>query len=143
MHKRLIIAAILAIIGFITTIVTPRILASFDETKSVGQRILELSEDIVEYGENKNHDVLRFIDDNHSDKYKNYSLGLDILAYGSTAAGFLLAFLSMLKLEHKYAHYIVWVVCLLTIAVKLTFMIAGIALVVFIVLAALALSGGN
>lgn len=141
-HKKLTLAAVFSILSVITIIVTPSVLNSLNETKSVGQHILELSDEIKQSRDGGKLKLDSLSLDYHSKKYKRLSIALDIVAFGSLAAAFILSFLSMLKKEHKYAHYIIWLVCAVTIAIKLTFMIAGIALLVFIVIAAFTLSGG-
>ena len=141
-HKKLTLAAVLSIVSVITIIITPSVLNSLNETKSVGQHIIELRDEIKQSrdGDELNLDSLSL--DYHSKKYKRLSITLDIVGFGSLAAAFILAFISMLNNEHKYAHYIIWLVCVIAIGIKLTFMIAGAALLVVIIIAALALSGG-
>jgi hypothetical protein len=140
--KRLITAAILSIIGLVTILVTPKVLSSFNETKSIGQHIVDLHDDFKNAKENEDYDFSNFTSDYHSDTYKNWYLTLDIIAYGSLAFAFVLGFISMLKSDHKYAHYVVWVVCIVAIGIKLTFLFAGVALVVRIVVAALGMLNG-
>ena len=141
-YKKLVLAASLSIISVITILLTPTILGSLNETKSVGQHILELSEDIKKARDGQElKDFGSLSLDYHSKKYKNWSLALDIVAYGSLAAAFILSFISMLNNEHKFAHYIIWLVCIIGIAIKLTMLFAGAVLLVVIIVAALALSG--
>jgi len=141
-HKKLTLAAVLSIVSVITIIITPSVLNSLNETKSVGQHIIELSDEIKQSRDGGELSLDSLSLDYHSKKYKSLSITLDSVAFGSLAAAFILAFISMLNNEHKYAHYIIWLVCVIAIGIKLTFMIAGAALLVVIIIAALALSGG-
>ena len=141
-YKRLITAAVFSIIGLITILITPKVLSSFNETKSVGQHIIELHDDFKNAKENDDYDFSNFTSDYHSTAYKNWSLGLDIIAYGSLAMAFILGFISMLKSDHKYAHYVVWAACIIAIGIKLTFLFAGAALLILIVVAAIGMLNG-
>lgn len=142
-HYRLITAAILSVVGVISIISTPKILSSFNETKSLGQHILELSDDIKKAKDGHDlKDITSLSLDYHSKKYKNWSTALDIISYGSIGIAFILAFISMIKADHRYGHYIVWLVCIIGIAIKLTMMFAGAALLVVIIIAAVAIANG-
>jgi hypothetical protein len=141
-YKRLITAATWSIIGLVTILITPKVLSNFNETKSVGQHIIDLHGDFKNAKENENYDFSNSTTDYHSNTYKNWSMALDIIAYGSLAFAFVLGFISMLKSDHKYAHYVVWMVCIIAIGVKLTFLFAGVAMVILIVVAAIGMLNG-